>query len=174
MNPSRETGPLLRVCSLLNEAGAKYLVAGAYAMILNSIVRATEDVDILIEDSTENFRRVIEGLSSLADGAARELKPEDIAENVVVKIADEVEVDINTQKLGRSPIPRPSEMHRWLSSKACKFPIFRCRISSEANKHTGNRTGRMLNACGACCHKRRLRYNRKRTVNRFHLTKPLP
>jgi hypothetical protein len=97
VNPPRETGPLLRVCSLLNEAGAKYLVAGAYAMTLNSIVRATEDVDILIEDSTENFRRVIEGLSNLADGAARELKPEDIAENVVVKIADEVEVDVSTK-----------------------------------------------------------------------------
>lgn len=44
----KETGPLLRVCSLLNAAGANYLVAGAYAMILNSVIRATEDVDILI------------------------------------------------------------------------------------------------------------------------------
>lgn len=41
-----DTTPFLRVCSLLNDAGAKYLVAGAYAMILNSVVRATEDVDI--------------------------------------------------------------------------------------------------------------------------------
>jgi hypothetical protein len=71
----RETGPLLRVCSLLNEAGAKYLVAGAYAMILNSLIRATEAVDILVEDSMENFRRVIEALSNLADGVARELNP---------------------------------------------------------------------------------------------------
>ena len=173
MNPSRETGPLLRVCSLLNEAGAKYLVAGAYAMILNSIVRATEDVDILIEDSTENFRRVIEGLSHLADGAARELKPEDIAENVVVKIADEVEVDVSTKAWTVTYAEAIGNAHT-VSSKACKFPTYRCRISSEANKHTGNRTGRMLSACGACCHKRRLRYNRKRTVNRFHLTKPLP
>jgi hypothetical protein len=85
------------VCSLLNQAGAKYLVAGAYAMILNSIIRATEDVHILIEDSVENFRRVIEGLSNLADGVARELKPEDFAENVVIKIADEVEVDVSTK-----------------------------------------------------------------------------
>ncbi len=47
-------------------------------MILNSVIRAAEDVDILIEDSTENFCRVIEGLSHLAARAARELKPEDI------------------------------------------------------------------------------------------------
>ena len=97
MNSPPEAGPLLRVCSLLNEAGAKYLVAGAYAMILNSIIRATEDVDILVEDSRENFCRVIEALSHLADGAARELTPEDIAENVVVKVADEVEVDVSTK-----------------------------------------------------------------------------
>ena len=91
-----EPGPLLRVCGLLNAAGANYLVAGAYAMILNSVIRATEDVDILIEDSRENFQRVIDGLSTLADGAARELTPDDFVENVVVKIADEVEVDVST------------------------------------------------------------------------------
>jgi len=66
-------------------------------MILNSIIRATEDVDILIEDSPDNFRRVIEGLSQLADGAARELTPQDFVENVVVKIADEIEVDVSTR-----------------------------------------------------------------------------
>ena len=66
-------------------------------MILNSLIRATEDVDILVEDSMENFRRVIEALSNLADGVARELKPEDFVENVVIKIADEVEVDVSTK-----------------------------------------------------------------------------
>ena len=85
------------MCTLLNATGARYLVAGAYAMILNSIIRATEDVDILIEDSPDNFRRVIEGLSQLADGAARELTPQDFVENVVVKIADEIEVDVSTR-----------------------------------------------------------------------------
>jgi predicted nucleotidyltransferase len=91
-----ETGPLLRVCQLLNGKGAKYLVAGGYAMILNSFIRATEDVDILIDHSTENFEKVIAGLSLLSDGAARELTPEDFLENTVVKIADEVEVDVTT------------------------------------------------------------------------------
>ena len=47
MSTPEETGPLLRVCSLLNAAGANYLVAGAYAMILNSVIRATEDVERL-------------------------------------------------------------------------------------------------------------------------------
>jgi hypothetical protein len=41
--------PLLRVCALLNEAGAKFLVCGAQACILHGLVRTTEDVDILVE-----------------------------------------------------------------------------------------------------------------------------
>jgi hypothetical protein len=60
------------------------------------LVRTTEDVDILIPMDEENGRRVIEGLSALADGAAKELQPRDFIENVVVKIADEVEVDVST------------------------------------------------------------------------------
>lgn len=91
-----ESAPLLRVCQLLNEAGAKYLICGAQACILHGLVRTTEDVDILVQATEENCQRVIQGLSGLADGAAQELTPQDILENVVVKIADEVEVDVST------------------------------------------------------------------------------
>ena len=42
------TNPLLEVCRLLNEQEAEYLVVGAWAMILNGLIRAMEDVDILI------------------------------------------------------------------------------------------------------------------------------
>jgi predicted nucleotidyltransferase len=59
------------------------------------LVRTTEDVDILIQDDEENFRRVIAGLSEMSDGAARELTVDDLRNNVVVKVADEVEVDIS-------------------------------------------------------------------------------
>lgn len=90
------TAPLLRVCQLLNEAGANYLICGAQACILHGLVRTTEDVDILVEATEENCQRVIDALARLQDGAARELTPKDILENVVVKIADEVEVDVST------------------------------------------------------------------------------
>jgi len=89
--------PLLRVCSLLNANNAEYIVAGAWAMILNSVVRATEDVDILIADHRDNFTKVIAALSQLEDGAAAQLEPSDFEENVVIKVADEVEVDVSTR-----------------------------------------------------------------------------
>lgn len=89
--------PLVRICSLLNGSGAKYLVIGGQACILHGIIRTTEDVDILIEATEDNCRQVIAALSKLEDGAAAELTPRDLLENVVVKIADEVEVDVSTQ-----------------------------------------------------------------------------
>jgi hypothetical protein len=86
---------LVRVCALLNKHAADYMVAGGYACILHGLVRTTEDVDILIAESPENYRRVIAALAELEDHAARELTPQDLAENVVVKVADEVEVDVS-------------------------------------------------------------------------------
>ena len=88
--------PLIRVCQLLNESGARYLVIGGQACILHGLVRTTEDVDILIEATEENCTAVIAGLSRMEDGAASELTARDLLENVVVKIADEVEVDVST------------------------------------------------------------------------------
>ena len=92
-----EEAPLLRVCSLLNKHGAQYLIVGARACWLHGYVRATLDVDILIPEDLENHKRVIAALSELEDHAAVELTPQDLVENVVVKIADEVEVDVSTR-----------------------------------------------------------------------------
>lgn len=89
-----EQAPLLRVCSLLNNHGAKYLIVGARACWLHGYIRATMDVDILVPEDLENHFRVIAALSELKDHAAAELTPQDLVENVVVKIADEVEVDV--------------------------------------------------------------------------------
>lgn len=88
--------PLLRVCSLLNEADARYIVCGGHAVILHGFARTTDDVDILIEPTEENAARVIAALSRLEDGAAKELTPRDLLENVV-NIADEVQVDVSVR-----------------------------------------------------------------------------
>ncbi len=91
-----EHDSLLHVCALLNKHRAKYLIIGAQACILHSYIRTTEDVDILIPEDLENHARVIAALSELEDHAAAELTPQDFVDNVVVKIADEVEVDVST------------------------------------------------------------------------------
>lgn len=92
-----EQPPLLRVCSLLNAHRALYLIVGARAAILHGLDRTTQVVDILIPEDLENHARVLAALSEMEDHAAAELTPQDLADNVVVKIADEVEVDVSTR-----------------------------------------------------------------------------
>lgn len=82
---------------MLNKHGAHYILVGAQAAILHGYVRDTADVDLLIPEDLENHARVIAALSELEDHAAAELTPQDLVENVVVKIADEVEVDVSTR-----------------------------------------------------------------------------
>jgi hypothetical protein len=89
--------PLWQVCVLLQKHQVKYVLVGARACGLHGLVRSTQDVDLLVEPSVENFQRVIDALSELPDGAARELTVKDLEDNVVVKVADAVEVDIAKQ-----------------------------------------------------------------------------
>ena len=59
MNPDFED--FLRA---LSSAGARYLVAGAHALALHGVPRATGDIDIWIEPSAENSERVWQALSA--------------------------------------------------------------------------------------------------------------
>lgn len=95
MSENAPADPLLKVCALLNKHQAKYLVVGGHACILHGLVRTTEDVDLLIQEDKENYRRVIAALSELEDHAASELTANDFDDNVVIKVADEVEVDVS-------------------------------------------------------------------------------
>ena len=74
--PNQPTPPLsdddlLRVCRLLHQHRAKYVLVGACACGLHGLVRATQDVDLLVESSADNLQRVLDALSELPDGAAR-------------------------------------------------------------------------------------------------------
>jgi hypothetical protein len=90
-------GPLLKVCALLNEAGAEYIVIGGYACVLHGYIRTTKDVDLLVPENEENFLKVREALAGLEDGAARELTVEDFKNYLVLTINDEVQVDVSRQ-----------------------------------------------------------------------------
>jgi hypothetical protein len=85
---------LARICAELNRVGARYVVVGGLAIIQAGYARTTEDIDLLVEATHDNEAKVIEALSTLPDGAARELIPGEIAKHNVVRIADEVLVDL--------------------------------------------------------------------------------
>lgn len=86
-----------RVCSALNSTGAQYLVVGATAMQLWGTSRATQDIDILVEPSVANVRRVLAGLATLGFGIAGELDAADVASRPVTMIGDTPNVDVLTR-----------------------------------------------------------------------------
>lgn len=85
---------LARICAALNDAGAKYVLIGGFAVIARGGARTTKDIDLLIDASSDNVARVKRALSILEDNAVREVADDDVARYAVVRVADEVVVDL--------------------------------------------------------------------------------
>lgn len=88
--------PLLVLLARFRDEGVGYVLVGGQAVRLNGYLRATEDVDVLLEATRENGERAIRALAFLPSSA--ELKPEwfvpgpdGIVENI--RVADELLVD---------------------------------------------------------------------------------
>lgn len=93
-----EPDDVVRICRALNAAGARYVLIGGFALIAYGGTRFTKDIDLLIDDSPENVQLVKRGLAVLADNAAAEVRDTDIREFVVVRVADEVIVDLMRER----------------------------------------------------------------------------
>ena len=85
---------LVRLCEHLNSEGARYLVIGGFAMRAAGYDRHTMDIDLLIDADPSNEAKVYSALMYLPDQAVRELVPGEIAKYVVVRVADEIVVDL--------------------------------------------------------------------------------
>jgi hypothetical protein len=85
---------LIRICRYLNEERARYVIIGGMAVNHYGLVRGTQDIDLLVDMSPENMKHVICALSRLSDGAAGEIHPEEIQQYSVIRINDEITVDL--------------------------------------------------------------------------------
>jgi predicted nucleotidyltransferase len=95
-----EPDDVVRICRSLNAAGARYVLIGGFAVIAHGDTRFTKDIDLLIDDSPENVAQVKRGLAVLADNAAADVKATDVRDYVVVRVADEVVVDLMGKACG--------------------------------------------------------------------------
>ncbi len=85
---------IVAICRLLNAEGAKYIIIGGFAVIYSGYGRTTGDVDLLFDTSAENEARVYRCLESLPDKAVLHLDPGDVEKYTVVRVADEIVVDL--------------------------------------------------------------------------------
>jgi hypothetical protein len=70
------------------------------AMVQQGFLRATEGIDLLLEKSRQNQSRVRKALEILPDQAVRELGEDDLDTYQVVRIADEIVVDLMLSACG--------------------------------------------------------------------------
>jgi len=73
-----EQSDLVKLCAALNAQGASYVVVGGMAIIQQGFLRATEDIDLLLENSPQNQARVRKALEILPDQAVREMNEDDL------------------------------------------------------------------------------------------------
>lgn len=85
---------LLALCRELNQRGARYVVVGGFAIRAAGYNRRTMDVDLVVAADPENEAKVFGALATLPDNAARELQPGDLRQFNVVRVADEILVDL--------------------------------------------------------------------------------
>lgn len=95
-----EKEDFLNLCRELNTRGCRYFVVGGFAIIHLGLPRTTGDIDLLIDASLENEARVFEALATLPDGCVRELKPGEVSKYSVVRVADEILVDLMARASG--------------------------------------------------------------------------
>ena len=95
-----EPEDLVRICRALNDAGARYVLIGGFAVMAHGASRFTKDIDLLVDDAPENIARVKQGLGILADNAAAEVADGDVRDHTVVRVVDEVIVDLMGRACG--------------------------------------------------------------------------
>jgi predicted nucleotidyltransferase len=91
---------LVRLARALNAHRVKYVLIGGFAVIAHGGARTTKDIDLLIDADPENVARVRQALQILEDKAVNDVADDDVARYSVVRVADEIVVDLMAQACG--------------------------------------------------------------------------
>ncbi len=86
----------------LNDAGARYVLIGGFAVIAHGGGRTTKDIGLLIDASPDNVALVKRALQVLEDHAVNDVADTDVARYEVVRVADEIVVDLMARACGIS------------------------------------------------------------------------
>jgi hypothetical protein len=95
-----ETSDLVQLCREFNRLGVKYIVLGGFAIQQHGFQRATGDIDFLIDTDPANEAATFKALEILADQAVLELKPGEVSAYSVVRVCDEIVVDLMARACG--------------------------------------------------------------------------
>ena len=88
------------VFSSLQKLKVKYLVIGGIAAVLHGVPRATFDLDILIEATLENARKLLSALEEAKLGTATLITAEELLKHEITIFRDRVRIDVQTSTPG--------------------------------------------------------------------------
>lgn len=80
----------------------RYVVIGGVASVLHGVPRATFDLDILIEATTENAQRLLAALVEAGFATATMTDAQDIVAHEITVFSDRVRIDVQTRTPGIS------------------------------------------------------------------------
>ena len=95
-----ELEDLVSLCKALNDEGVRYVLIGGFAVILHGFVRATKDVDLLVDASAENVQRLKRAMATLPDNAIALMSDDEVDRYGVVRVADEFVIDLMKSACG--------------------------------------------------------------------------
>jgi predicted nucleotidyltransferase len=92
---------LVKLCDSLNREKVKYAIIGGCAVVLHGYFRTTNDIDLLVDSSSENIMRLKKALHDLwSSEDVFEIGDDDIEQYAVVRFAPESE-DIAIDLIGK-------------------------------------------------------------------------
>lgn len=117
---------LREVCNVLNKRGVRYVVVGGCAVILHGYFRTTNDIDLLVDPSSENVVKIREGLYEIFnDEDVWEIKDEDIKKYTVLRYAphkSDITIDLMA-RIGSVDIEKAFEDVEWVDLDKTKIPL---------------------------------------------------
>ena len=134
---------VVQICRELNARGARYIVVGGFAIRQAGYSRTTMDIDLLIDPELGNETKVFDALATLPDGAVKELDAGDVERFTVVRVSDEVMVDLMATASGISYEEAKGHIHvRELDGVEIPFAnpdlLWRMKIRSMRPKDQGD------------------------------------
>lgn len=117
-----EIEDLKALCSSLNEHGVEYLLIGGFAVILHGYVRATKSIELLVTSTPENIRRIKKALAYLPDNAIALIDDRDVETYTVVRIGDEIVVDLLAKACGVD-YSEAKDHREWITVEGVQIPV---------------------------------------------------
>jgi len=91
---------LQNVFASFQKNDVRYLVIGGIAAVLYGVPRATFDLDVLIEPTLENAKRLLQAMSEAGLGTASLASADEVLSTEITIFADRIRLDVQTSTPG--------------------------------------------------------------------------